>query len=63
MEISDSTCKEECIPGCMCPSGQMMDDNGDCVKKGQCTCYDKYAAEGDRIRDSGDVIERNCHRW
>lgn len=63
MEIADSTCHEECIPGCMCKAGEMMDDNGECVKMDQCTCYDKYAREGDRIREAGDVIERNCHRW
>jgi hypothetical protein len=63
MEIADNTCQEECIPGCMCPVGQVMDDNGDCVKLAQCTCYDKYATEGDKIRDAGDVVERNCHRW
>ncbi|XP_052224799.1 SCO-spondin-like [Dreissena polymorpha] len=61
-EVADTSCKEECVAGCTCPPGQIMDDNGDCVRLGQCTCYDKYAPDGDRIRKAGDVIERNCQR-
>lgn len=30
---------DECVPSCRCPSGEVMDDNGDCVSPDQCYCY------------------------
>lgn len=32
------SCKLQCVEGCRCPSGQVMDDNGECVLTSMCKC-------------------------
>ena len=63
MEIGDNACEEECVPGCQCPLPQYLDDNGQCVHEDECTCYDKYGPDGDKVREAGETVERNCEEW
>ncbi|CAG2184395.1 unnamed protein product [Mytilus edulis] len=58
-EIGDSSCEEECIPGCQCPDGEFLDDHGECVKRSDCTCYDKYSF-GNKVWEHGENITRQC---
>lgn len=39
-DISTNTqCKKQCVEGCNCPTGQALDDNGECIPTSQCKCY------------------------
>jgi hypothetical protein len=63
VELLDTACEHECIPGCRCPQNQMLSDHGHCVNEDECTCYDKYASLGQKSIEAGSEIERNCERW
>ena len=63
LEIADTACEEECIPGCQCPETELLSDEGQCVHQEDCTCYDKYGPIGGRVKEAGDIIERNCEEW
>lgn len=63
VEVADAACTEECIPGCQCDSSQLLDDRGLCVNKEECTCYDKFMPEGQRVMLPGEQIERACQSW
>ncbi|KAK3108443.1 hypothetical protein FSP39_008068, partial [Pinctada imbricata] len=60
LQFKDNNCEEDCIPGCVCPEGQHLDDYGLCVKAEACTCYDHFGQEGQRIKNPGDIISRSC---
>lgn len=59
--ISPNTnCKEVCIEGCMCPEGQVMDENsGNCVEKSQCSC--QY--NNKTIANGKYVTKDACNTW
>lgn len=31
-------CKQHCVEGCNCPEGQALDENGECIPIGSCSC-------------------------
>lgn len=62
-QLADANCEEECVPGCMCPTGQVQDDYGTCVNIERCTCYDQYSPKENRIKKAGDVVSRRCTDW
>jgi hypothetical protein len=33
------TCGDQCLEGCVCPDGQSLDDNNECVDVATCPCY------------------------
>ena len=54
--------QDKCIPGCTCPEGMLLDDNGQCVQADECTCFDAYDADTP-IKNHGDVSTRGCVEW
>lgn len=32
-------CRPHCVEGCNCPEGHALDDQGECIPLGQCTCW------------------------
>lgn len=31
-------CRRQCVEGCNCPEGEVLDENGECIPIGQCKC-------------------------
>lgn len=59
--ISDSdSCMSDCAPGCICPSGTVLDLGQDqqCVEPQDCTCY--YRGNH---HQPGDKITIDCNEW
>ncbi|KAM4026917.1 LOW QUALITY PROTEIN: SCO-spondin-like [Anomaloglossus baeobatrachus] len=51
----DGQCRDECVSGCECPSGLLLED-GRCVRVEECPCYhrrQRYSA--------GEVIKQRCN--
>ncbi|XP_067915738.1 mucin-19-like [Heterodontus francisci] len=46
----------ECVPGCICPNGQVEDENGTCIAREKCPCL-----FGDIFYYSGDTIHVDCN--
>ena len=61
-QMTDEHCSEECMAGCACPDGQLMDDYGQCVPPNECTCYDAYDPE-EPIKNAGEKSQRGCAEW
>ncbi|KAE8607116.1 hypothetical protein XENTR_v10011023 [Xenopus tropicalis] len=42
----------KCISGCMCPSGLMLDDKGNCIQESDCPCVynDEFYSPGEKIK-------------
>ena len=55
----DIKCNEECVAGCQCPHGQLLNDKNRCVPVAQCPC--KY--EGKMIGPGESVNVGNCKTW
>lgn len=55
----DVQCSEECIPGCQCPDGQLLNDEKRCVPIVQCPC--QY--EGREIKAGDAVKVGKCETW
>ncbi|KAJ8313588.1 hypothetical protein KUTeg_008149 [Tegillarca granosa] len=56
-------CTMECIPGCACSNGNLLDNNGICVDLSGCTCVDEYGATSSGampVYQAGQTIERQC---
>jgi hypothetical protein len=53
---------EECVAGCTCPAGQVMDREGNCVIPSQCKCYDPYDSENP-YKNEGDEASQGCSKW
>ncbi|XP_059178851.1 mucin-2-like [Physella acuta] len=50
--------EEECLPGCECPKGQLMDDDGFCSPPDSCPCYDSTGKQ--RPFNSSFTDEKTC---
>lgn len=35
---SDTLCKTQCVEGCRCPVGQVLDDKNECIPLNMCPC-------------------------
>ena len=52
-------CEEECVAGCTCPRGQVIDENtGDCVSRKTCGCQYENGTIG-----HGEVVKIGCKTW
>ncbi|XP_039610072.1 SCO-spondin [Polypterus senegalus] len=53
-----SSCQvvEDCVPGCACPEGLVLDSTGQCVPIDMCSCM-----HGDTIYQPGSSIKRLCN--
>ncbi|XP_071956996.1 von Willebrand factor-like [Antedon mediterranea] len=47
-----------CVAGCICPEGQAISDNGECVPYASCYCTFE-----DQSYSPGHVLERPCMTW
>ena len=56
---SDIQCNEECVPGCQCPNGQVLNDAKRCVPKAECPC----PFEGKVVQPGDNVDVGNCVTW
>ena len=56
---SDIQCNEECVPGCQCPKGQVLNDAKRCVPKAECPC----PFEGKVVEPGDNVDVGNCVTW
>ena len=56
------TCIEpdDCQPGCGCPAGEVMDDNGECVKETDCPCY---TLDGVVVLENFTIPGGKCEEW
>ncbi|XP_028290490.1 SCO-spondin [Gouania willdenowi] len=45
-----------CVPGCQCPSGLVVDHQGQCVPADLCPCV-----HGENIYPHGSVVQNNCN--
>jgi hypothetical protein len=62
-QLDASYCdSDECVSGCSCPDGQLLDDYGQCVNKEQCSCYDLYDPQNP-LKGPGDISKRGCANW
>jgi Trypsin Inhibitor like cysteine rich domain len=50
----------DCIQGCVCSAGLLLDDRGDCTEPTQCTCYDTY---NNRVVDASESADLLCGTW
>lgn len=41
LQSGPESCKLQCVEGCRCPSGQVLDDNGECILESMCKCVYK----------------------
>lgn len=48
----------ECVSGCMCPDGLVLDGNGGCIPKDQCPCV-----HGGHFYKPGETIRVDCNTW
>ncbi|GAB1608828.1 mucin-2-like [Argonauta hians] len=55
-----SDCTSTCISGCQCPNGTLMDNNGVCVPKSNCTCYDKHHRKHYQSGEVVQILGREC---
>ena len=55
----DIKCSEECVAGCRCPNGQLLNDENRCVPVSECPClYDDQV-----IQPGNSVSVGNCKTW
>ncbi|XP_018113012.1 mucin-5B [Xenopus laevis] len=56
-KTQDMQCySKECVPGCVCPSGLVWDDKGNCILPSQCPCV----YEG-KFYETGESIDIPCN--
>jgi hypothetical protein len=56
---ADLVCKEECVPGCQCPDGKVLNYAGRCVAPTECPCE----FEG-KIVEAGESVDvGECVTW
>jgi len=48
----------ECVSGCMCPDGLVLDGSGGCIPKDQCPCV-----HGGHFYKPGETIKVDCNTW
>jgi hypothetical protein len=61
--MDDDYCDEDdCVAGCSCRDGELLNDYGECVPAEQCTCYDAYDPEHP-MKNAGDISKRGCADW
>lgn len=48
----------ECVSGCMCPDGLVLDGSGGCIPKDQCPCV-----HGGHFYKPGETIRVDCNTW
>ncbi|XP_048466531.1 mucin-2-like [Rhincodon typus] len=49
-------CPSKCVPACICPNGQVEDENGNCIYREECSCL-----YGDVYFKPGAVIHQKCN--
>ena len=55
----DIKCNEECVPGCQCPNGELLNNENRCVPASQCPCIYE-----EKVIQPGDSISvGNCKTW
>uniref|UniRef100_A0A8C5WM78 VWFD domain-containing protein n=1 Tax=Leptobrachium leishanense TaxID=445787 RepID=A0A8C5WM78_9ANUR len=56
----DLTCSFSirCVPGCLCPDGLVLSNNGSCIPKEECPCL--YNGE---VYHNGESIQQDCNTW
>ncbi|XP_053305279.1 mucin-5AC-like [Spea bombifrons] len=47
---------KECVSGCMCPEGLVINDRGECVREEDCPCV-----HNDDFFEAGEVIQVECN--
>ncbi|XP_069481486.1 mucin-2-like [Ambystoma mexicanum] len=53
---SDLICESvQCISGCICPNGLVLNDNEECVKESDCPCF-----RSGKSYNTGDIINVGC---
>ncbi|XP_033761285.1 SCO-spondin-like isoform X2 [Pecten maximus] len=57
VQVSDSTCMEMCMPGCVCPEGQLLSESNVCVDIEECGCFDKYSST---YKDANVMTIQGC---
>ena len=57
---NDKECNsDECVEGCFCPNGLVLNESGRCIKQEQCSCK-----ENGMIYLNGQVFEKEgCQKW
>ena len=55
----DIKCNEECVAGCQCPNGQLLNDKSRCIPIAQCPC----PFEGKMIQPGESISVGNCKTW
>lgn len=48
----------QCVSGCVCPAGLLLDGKGGCVKEEQCPC-----SFNGMLFSSGQSINVKCNKW
>ncbi|XP_075135142.1 uncharacterized protein LOC142210010 [Leptodactylus fuscus] len=56
LALFDQGCTLPCQPGCICKSGLLRNNNGDCVPLNQCPCM-----HGDDIYNAGETLAQGCN--
>ena len=55
----DIKCNEECVPGCQCPNGELLNNENRCVPVSQCPCIFE-----EKVIQPGDSVSiGNCKTW
>ena len=57
----DAKCHQQCVAGCNCPNGTVLNDYDSCVPIGECPCQwegNSYPAGHAMFKDKD-----NCERW
>ena len=57
---NDKECSsDECVEGCFCPTGLVLNELGRCIKQEQCSCK-----ENDIIYLNEQVFDKEgCQKW
>jgi hypothetical protein len=58
MNINQTCDDNQCIEGCFCPVGMVLDYNGFCVLPEECPCVNNG-----KIFYDGQHVESNCKIW
>ena len=53
-------CNSECVFGCRCPNGTLLDNEKNCVPVEKCTCYDKRRQ---KTYENGATLRRGLNHW
>ena len=49
-----------CVQGCACSSGLVLNDRNECVPEEECTCYNSYTGN---VFDAGETDKMLCGQW